>query len=316
MTNPSHLAYGYARVRARKSRLLPSAVLAALATADQPALTVGAWRDLDEESDAAALASIVYARLVSDYVVAIRAYPAAADLLRALARLHEVENVKLAWRAVTGAVPAREWRECWRPLGPLERVARAACETAGSLRQLAAVMRRTPFAVIAAAVLDAHGEDLAAAEVAFDRWGSSAVVDAARALPRAESAARDLAFHVVRERDVMLMARAVGPLGLAPEAALRMTAVMAAESGPARMRRLVEHLADRSPSLTDLRRQVRVARRLACRRAFLGNPFCLAPPIALVMLREDEARALFTVAELRARRLQAAAAARLLNLDG
>jgi vacuolar-type H+-ATPase subunit C/Vma6 len=332
MSAPAALAYGYARARARKSRVISATVLVGLVTADQPALTIPGWRDVENDHDGAALVSLLYARLIDDYVTMIRAYPAARGVLLALARLHELENVKLAWRAALGSVPPAEWRDCWRPMGALETISRTACEATSSPRHVGRASVGTPYEAIAKAVSSAHPGDLAAAEIAFDRWGSRELANATRALSESEGAARDLVWRVLRERDIALMERAVGPLGLPPESAVRMTAILADELGAAGIHRFAEWSAEsgalmplppritgsRSPVRTfaELLSRMRASRRKACRRVFLGPPFCLAPPIALVLLREDEVRGLSSIAELRARRAPADVAARVLDLDG
>lgn len=296
LTATAGLAYGHARVRARKSHLVPAAVIRSLVTADQPALTVDGWRDVRGDADAPALLALVYARLIGDYVMTLRAFPAARAVLEALARLHELENVKLAWRAVVHRAPPAAWHDAWRPMGALETVRRQDCDVLATVRQLAGVLGATPYARIARDVAAAHADDLAAAELAFDRWGSSALAAAALALPRRERLARDLACLVVRERDAAIMARAIQVLGVAPELAPRMCALPVEEPRG--------------------ERRIRAARRLACRRAFLGDPFTLAPPLALLLMREDEARALLSVGELRARGADAATALRVLDFDG
>ena len=296
LTATASLAYGHARVRARKSRLVPAAVLRSLVAADQPSLTVDGWRDLRGDADAPALLALVYARLIGDYVMTIRAFPAARAVLDALARLHEIENVKLAWRAVVHHAPPDAWHDAWRPMGALETVRRQDCDAITTLHQLLGVLGVTPYARIARGVMAAHAGDPAAAELAFDRWGSSAVATAALALPRREHAARGLACLVVRERDAAIMERAIHVLGVAPELAPRMCALPAGEPRG--------------------ERRIRAARRLACRRAFLGDPFTLAPPLALMLMREDEARALLSVAELRARHATPAIALGVLDFDG
>ncbi|MBI3403045.1 MAG: V-type ATPase subunit [Acidobacteria bacterium] len=296
LTATAGFAYGNARVRARKSRLVPAPVLRSLVTADQPALTVEGWRDLASAADAPALLALVYGRLIGDYVMAIRAFPAARAVLQALARLHELENLKLAWRAVLRRAPPAAWRDAWRPMGALETVRRQECDAVATVRQLAAVLGATPYAAIAHRVAAAHADDLAAAELTLDRWGSGALAAAALALPPRERRARDLACLVVRERDAAMMVRAIRVLGVDPLLAPRMCALPVREPRG--------------------ERRIRAARRLACRRAFFGDPFTLAPPLALVLAREDEARTLLSVAELRARRATPAMAARVLDFDG
>ena len=332
MSAIARLAYANARVRARKSRLVPAAVLAALAAADRPGLTISGWRDLESDGDAASLMALVYARLMDDYLAVIRAYPTAEAVLRALAQLHELENVKLSWRAATYGAEAVRWHALWRPMGPLETVSRTTCTGVLSVRQLATVLSKTPFEGIAGVVAQAHAEDLAAAEMAFDRWGSETLVMTADRLPHSERAVRDLVRRVVSERDVAVVERAIGPLGLPASAAIRMTTVLGAAFGAAGARRFTEwsgrtgaplalprQLAADRPAVrtfVELGRAIHAARRAACRHVFLENPFCLAPPIALVLLREDETRALLSIAELRARHRSTADAARLLDFDG
>ena len=328
----AQLAYGNARVRARKSRLLPAATLTSLAVVERPDRTVDGWRDLTSDADAAALTALVYARLTDDYAALIRAYPSAGGALRALARLHELENVKLAWRAMTCGAPAESWRALWRPMGPLETVSLSRCASASSFEQLIAATSGTPFEAIAADVGRAHSGDLAAAELAFDRWGSQALVAAAGALPRREDAARRLIANVVCERDVAVIERARGPLGASPHVAMRMASVRGEVLNAAAFRQLAQwsgeggaalvlprrlSVSQRSVStFAALRRAIRSARRIACERAFRGQPFSLAPAVALVLLREDEGRALMSIGELRARHASTADAVRVIGLEG
>lgn len=306
MSLASRRACGLARVRAHKSRLLDAPTLAALAAVDAPAATLPGWRDLDAASDASSILALAYDRLIADCVVAMAGYPEARDVLRALVELHEIENVKLLWRAATARLPFDAWRAEWRPLGSLERVSATAVAPLTSVRQLAAALARTPYARVADAEVRAHPDDPAAVEIAFDRAGSARVLAAARALPGREHAARDLALSVVRERDVAIAARVIGALGLAPDVAVEMTAVLGREAGASRLASLARRAAE-------TRSAVRAARRLACRRAFIGDPFSLAPPIALVLQREDEARALISLAEIRTCRLSPPDAARALT---
>lgn len=326
------LAYGNARVRARKSRLLSSAIVAALVSAERPELTVEGWRDVESDADARSLFATIFGNLIDDYDAAIRAYPRCADVLRAFARLHELENVKLAWRAALGRMEPARWESLWRPMGRLEAVSAGPCTSATSIEQLAAALSRTPFEAIAAAVLRAHGSDLAAAEMAFDRWGSTVLVQSANACPAREKHARDLVRRFVCERDVTVLERAIGPLGLSPQAAIRMTSGLASAFSAAAVRQLGEWTGEGGPSLamprllstavqpvrtfTELRRALRAARRAACRRVFLGHPFSLAPGIAFVLLREDEVGALISIGELRAAHASTTDAVRVLQLDG
>jgi vacuolar-type H+-ATPase subunit C/Vma6 len=331
MIGRARFAFGNARIRARKSRLLATGALVALTAADRPSLTVESWRDIDPGDDAGAVLGIAYARLIDDYTMTIRAYPAGAPLIRALVRLHEVENVKLAWRAALRGVAACEWHAQWRPMGLLESVRRNRC-TVSSLPQLIAALCATPFDAVAAAAWRAHGSDGAAAEMTIDRWASAAVAAEAAALPPSESIAARLAAAVVCERDAAVLGRAIATLGIAPTAAMRMTSWLGVALPPAGVHRLLtwssaggaplalpRALSPQRRVVADfdqLRQALRAGRRAACRQAFLGDPYSLGPAIALLLLREDETRALVSLAELRAARASTADAARVLDFDG
>ncbi|HEX7808500.1 MAG TPA: hypothetical protein VF608_07245, partial [Thermoanaerobaculia bacterium] len=160
------LANANARTHAAKARLLTRAEAAPLFSA----------------TDDIAMQRVVAALGVADptrsvlriYQTAIRGYPRGEPLFRALLARHEIEDVKVSWR-----------RSRHGGITPLQIV-----------EQLAA----TPYAAIAATVARAHGTDIAAAELAFDRWVSQRLLDEARRLPRREVLARRLVESVVRER--------------------------------------------------------------------------------------------------------------------
>ena len=174
-------------------------------------------------------------RLFRVYATAIRGYPHGAPLFRALRQLHEIEDVKLEWRRRRDAPDA---------------------------------FAATPFAEIVKTVARAHRNDIAAAELAFDRWASQQLLDEARRLPRREALARRLAELVVKERDAEIVRRGAKWYGL--------TSV----SGTAE-------------DVTSLRRE----RLRLCRRAFVGSPFLLAPAVAVVLLAEEELRAVRALVE-------------------
>lgn len=198
-----------------------------------------------------------FARLLRIYQTAIRTYR--APLLHALLRLHEIENVKLLWRG-RGDV-ARLWID----LGPL---ASFAIIDAGTPNQLAERLARTPYADIAANVARVHGTDVAAAELVFDRWASQRVAEEARRLPRREWRARRLAEMVVRECDAELVRRGAKWYGLASVSGI-------------------------APDVTSMRR----ARLRECRRALMAGPFLLAPAVAVILLAEEEVRAVRALVE-------------------
>jgi hypothetical protein len=276
MTAAPRRAYAQARTRARRASILEPATIQALVAV--PAIgAVRGWQDLRPSDDGLATLAAVYARLVGDYEVVIAAYPEARGALVALLRLHEIENVKLLWRAAARQAAPSEWRHCWRPLGRLAAVAADALRPGATPGELAAALAPTPYGAIAGEALRAHAADLAAAELAFDRFASQAVAAAATGLPARERSARALLYAVLAERDAALVERATATLGISAERARSLTALGA------------------------LPRQV-VDRRRLCRRCFATEPYALALPIALVLLREDECRQLVTLAERRARR--------------
>ena len=174
-------------------------------------------------------------RLLRVYATAIRGYPSGAPLFRALLQLHEIENVKVQWR----------------------RGRDATSEFAG-----------TPFAQIVKTVARAHRDDIAAAELAFDRWASQRLLDEARRLPRRESLARRLVELVVRERDAEIVRRGAKWYGLTSVTGM-------------------------AEDVMSLRRE----RLRLCRRAFVGSPFLLAPAVAVLLLAEEEVRAVRALVE-------------------
>lgn len=251
------IAYAHARMRGWKSHLLTRVDALPLFTA----------------SDGAAMRRVVAAleleeplrRLLRTYRTAIRGYPEGGPLFRALLRLHEIENVKLLWRATLrrgrGSAVARLWID-------LESLASVPMFDAASLRDLAEKLADTPYAAIADTAVRAHGNDIAAAELAFDRWASQRLLDEARRLPRREALARRFAELVVRERDAEILRRGEQWYGL--------TSV----SG--------------SPVEVASMRQERLR---LCGRAFVGSPFLLAPAVAVILLAEEEVRAVRALVE-------------------
>ena len=278
MTAAARRAYAQARTRARRGSILPPDAVTGLAAVEAVSSIPG-WRDPGVADDGSAVVALVYARLVDDYALVIRTYPEAREALTALLRLHEIENVKLLWRAAVGGLPSSRWRPAWRPLGRLESVGADALPPRFAAADLAAALVRTPYGRIADRVLRAHGGDIAAAEVAFDRFASEAVASARARLPASERSARELLRLVLARRDAAIFQRATTTLGIAPDAAVSMTVL------------------GRTPS----RRPTDASRRVLCGRVFAQEPFSLAVPIALVLRREDERRRLLTLAELRAR---------------
>jgi hypothetical protein len=117
-----------------------------------------------------------------------------------------------------------------------------------------------------------------------------------------------LALAVVRERDLNILRRATAA-GLSPEVLAAALGLVHREIGAADVTRLASWTPARGPFWTAVpprwqrhappatdwdawlvwwRRQ----RRALCRRAFLEPPFCLAPAVALLLLKEEELRGL------------------------
>ena len=249
MTSRGTLAYGHARMRAAKSRLMTRADVLPLFMA----------------TDAAAMQRAVTAlglqnplqRLVRAYEIALLGYRHATALIRALLTLHEIENVKLLWRAATSGARVSG---LWRDLGALATIR---IVEATSPHDLAERLASTPYGGIAQNIARVHAGDPAAAELAFDRWASQRLLEEARRLPHREALARRLVESVVRERDAELVRRGEKWYGLT----------------------------SLSGSVEDVVTMRRERLRL-CRRAFVGSPFLLAPMIAVLLLAEEEVRAL------------------------
>jgi hypothetical protein len=194
---------------------------------------------------------------------------------------------------------------CWRPLAPLARLEPAPART---LASLVAGLKDTPYAPLAAETWRSHGDDLAAAELAFDGWALSAVHAAAAALPECEAAARDLLFGLLRERDLDLLRRGCDAYGLEPMFAVGLTTVLRRDHGRDALRPLaawtpssgtfaavlppaLARMAGGARDWDALMAALRHGRTVACRRALMAWPFQIAPIVAAVMLREDQMRA-------------------------
>lgn len=262
-------AYSNARVRAAKSRLLgrremmPLLIAADAPSKDRALGTIG----VDSRS---ALFPQLFARLMSFYRTAIKAYAPGAELLRRMLALHEIENVKLAWRGVTR--DRRDWTGLWRDLGPLAAFDAEEVRDARSVHELAERLEKTPYGTIAKRAAAAYRDDLAAAELAFDQWATSSLLAEARRLPRRELLARQLIEGIARERNENLLRRGSKLYGLSDAA----------------LQALVE--------APDRRRQRAVPDE---RRAFIGHTFELAPAIAVLLLAEKELREINAAVEKR-----------------
>lgn len=296
MISAARFAFGNARVRAMKSRLR-GPVAAVLAPARRrPGAALA--RSAEYPS--------LFRELLAGYETVLRSYPFGADLVRSLLRLHELENLKLGWRSLVFSVPAERWMPLWRPLG------RQASLDPESFRSgsLPKGFRR---GLLEGAPAPAGGHP-EAAELSWDRWGSEELLRAARGLPKREEGARRIAIALVRERDLQIVRRGVSNFGMTAGAVAASTALVGEElraeaveslsrwkprDGPLE-RRIAKRLGLHGALPADwpaLELALRRSRRALCRRAFRANPFCLAPAIAYLTLKEEELRGVRALAE-------------------
>jgi vacuolar-type H+-ATPase subunit C/Vma6 len=297
MTAVARRAYGQARARARSATICSE--LAVLAVAAAPVLTrLPGWRDLEPADDGSATLALAYSRLVDDHLVMRHAYPEARGALAALLQLHELENLKLLWRAAVRGTALADWRGSWRPLGLLQRIALEWFADTLTLVSLAGALKGTPYRELAEATMQAHGEDVGAAELAIDRFGARTLAAAHDRLPEAERSARTLLRAVIDRRDALIGERARTALGLSAAAA----ALMAPSVLPGRPGRTLRGRTDARPRVT-----------VMARRILALEPFSLAVPLALVLMREEEVRQLVTLSEVRARHLTAVEARRAME---
>jgi hypothetical protein len=308
-------AYGNARLRAMKSRLLQPED-GALCRAAPSLSALASALGLTGATNVGVIDTAGFEALLADYGKVIRNYPDGRALWLALLARLETDNLKLAWRARALSVPKERWVPLWRPFGALERLPLSFWRDSGSLREAVRRTADTPYGSIAADALRTREQDLPGADLAIDRFAWAGVTRAARDLPRRERATRGLVLARVRERDLDLLARA-GPFhGLTAELAVAATVALSEEASPGAWRELAARAPRWGPLPRSLPRwftaastrasswdsvflSLRRRRREACRRAFLGPPFLLAPPAAYLLLREEQWRASVALAESR-----------------
>jgi vacuolar-type H+-ATPase subunit C/Vma6 len=233
----------------------------------------------------------VFAPLVDTWRKLTDSYPRHRELFLTLLRTQEISNVKLILRA---AIRGRQWMAgCWRPLGVAATLRPEEWTPVPPVRDIARRFARTPYARPIAGELAAHSGDLQAIELGLDRWISQQLFTAAGALAPREVRARALLLALVRERDIELLSRAQTAYDLSREMAAKLTTLLHREAtGRAR-----DRVSDWEGAVEDARR----ARRHACHLAFVGEPFSLAPPVALLMLRLDDVEIALRLAEARTR---------------
>lgn len=183
-------AYAFARVCASRGAILRREELFAVRGTTDEQASIHAASALGIETDAKR-----FARLLGRYRLVLRVYPEHAALIRALLRLHEIENLKLAWRAFLRDADPETWVPLWRDFGELATIPRIRGVT--SLFNLVELLKSTPYGTIAADVFKVSPRE----EIAFDRWASAEVVRLANALPHSEELARQIALRIIRRRD-------------------------------------------------------------------------------------------------------------------
>jgi vacuolar-type H+-ATPase subunit C/Vma6 len=319
-------AFGYARVRAARSRLLTAAEAGALLRGESRRASPGV--PLAPLAAAHTARSVVAAALASRYDLVSRGYPEARPLWLSLLRVREIENVKLLWRAAVRARPERAWRPYWTDVGRLAAVAPDHAASPLSLYTLVARLRATPYGGIAEQAMRAHAEDPLAGELAFDRWATGRLVEEALRLPTSDRLARRLALAVAREREAQILRRALRSFAIPTDLVAGVAPLLAREIGAARLRALAEWGPARGPigrlvpgdwvegtagidDWPDLELAMRRNRHRLCRVAFRSDPFSLAPPLALLILAEAEARSVLSIVEIRESRAPSSALAPL-----
>ena len=260
-------AYGFARVSALKSRLMTRDEVMTLRCTTDARSSARSLESLGLDSDEKR-----FAKLMRRYQTVLRAYPEAAPIVRAMLQIHEVENLKIAWRAISQRIEPARWHPLLRDLSSVVHYEAAALREASSLFDLVQSLEGTNLHGVAHQVYAAHGNDLAAAELAFDRWASFEILRSVEHLGARESLARDIAVEVVHERDDEIVSRGVESYGLSP------AAVDAA--------RVLSRSTVKRHELIHL-----------CRRAFVGQHLRLAPAIAFIVFSERDYRLASALAE-------------------
>jgi vacuolar-type H+-ATPase subunit C/Vma6 len=314
LRGPAAFAFGNARLRARKARLLGAEDGLVLRAACAPeAAPPASPPSLPRPGEGV---RALLTALVDDYDTLLRSYPAPArGVLLALLRLHEIENLKLVWRARAKGLAFDQWKRLWRPLGRLATLHLESWRAPLTEVEALARLSPTPYAQVTARVARAHHGDLGAAEMAFDRWASTRLLQEADALGGSEHVARSLVRSVVRERDLDAVRRAVSSYGLSPRSAAAAPVLLTREMDAGALEALAEWVPERGPlaarlparlvraarleGWAELHLHLRRQRRRLCTRAFRASPYQMAPAVAFLLLREEEVRALAAMAEAR-----------------
>ncbi|MGE5047521.1 MAG: V-type ATPase subunit [Deltaproteobacteria bacterium] len=296
-------AYAYARTRARRSTLLRPEQLDSLVAATTRRELVSALRAANiDAGDPDGARSACLARFAADAAALIASWSRPA-LLRAIVGLEEIENLKLACRALRRGLEAGQWVPLWRPLGAVARLAPEAFAGGVSLRAALDALPDEPYGEGARRALRAHEGDPAGFEIALDSMASLELLAAGAA---SAADARRLAEAEVRIRDLDALCRSAAR-GLRPEDAAAATVLLRREWKPEVLQavargQLPEALRRRWPSAATpaaLAASMREALRAACLRTFIVTPFRPASAAALLLLRRDEMRSVISAVEAR-----------------
>jgi hypothetical protein len=220
----------------------------------------------------------------------------------------------------------------WRDLRDLATLSKDAAMDAAGPGALAELAARSRLARVAPLIREARVESLASTSLAAERQIWSAVDGAFQALPHGDASTRALGALLVVEQDLDWLRRAPAAASIDAAAAARATIVLARELAPARLEALTKWTAGRGPisacfparwtwarhaqDWDALIVAAREARRRHCERAFTRAPFSLDVPMAVLLLKEEEVRAMATAAEAGTEPSGAAARAYAASLFG
>jgi len=245
-------------------------------------------------------------------------------LLDAHARRFELANLKTALRARFYALPEEVRESAMVPL-PRTRLRWRALSEAPTMGAFARLLEGTPYAGPVNTVLEQKGEASAFAfEVALDLAYFQALVRRIHRLGgRDGRRARELLGSWIAVENLSWAFRYRSLSGLTPEETVNYTLHYAFGAGLEAVRRIVlgatvadearrlgftvDPDAPEDEALAGLERAAAEARAEQAARLFYGAPFDLGAPLALLTLREVEARDLVTLIEGRAAGLEDAA---------
>lgn len=291
MNAPVRYACIHARMRALGTELLGDVQLARVRAS--PALCTPPATDAFSD---------LYPPLVRWYDALIRTGTRVTPILETLLCRHEIENLKLLWRSALRRRPVPP--HLWRPLG---RRASVAFDRAPTIARLLDALAHTPYARLSRETWRSHGEDLIAAELAFEHWVYHQLAERMMALSPEEGSGRALLADVLRERDLDLLRRGRDTYELDPAMVVGLAVLLPSEAPRASLQRLAAWEPSAGPISTVLPRTIlssaadahdwddvveglRRRQAAACRRALMAWPFQAAPILAAVLLREQQMR--------------------------